>query len=212
MLFAALQSTALEGLEHLINAALKYDPASARDLATLESQIILVQSTMPPLSIALEPTANGIMLHSNWQDSASVTINGTLVSIASMAVNSGATKSLSGTGVNVSGDLETLRKLNIIMTNLDIDWEAALAELIGDVAAHILCSNIRNSADFRANTAQRSKTTLVDVAQNQWQLTPNRPDFKQFTQQVRGITTDTDRLAARIDRLRNLLLTGEPSL
>lgn len=208
MLFAAIQSTALEGVEHLINAALKYDPASARDLAALEGQIILVESSMPPLSIALEPTVNGIMLHSNWQDSASITINGTLVAIASMAVNSADTKSLSGTGVNISGDLETLRKLNIIMANLEIDWEAALAELIGDVAAHIFCSNIRNSAEFRASTAQRAKKTLVDVAQSRWQLTPNRADFEQFTQQVRSITTDTDRLTARVARLRKLLPTG----
>ena len=127
MLFAALQSSAFEGIEHLINSALRYDPASARDLAALEGQIILVKSSMPPLSLALEPNANGIMVHSDWQDSANITIEGTLVSIASMAVNSGETKSLSGTGVNVSGDLETLRTLNIIMANLDIDWGAALA-------------------------------------------------------------------------------------
>ena len=75
MLFAALKSTALEGVEYLINAALKYDPASARDLSALEGQIVLVESSMPPLSIALEPTVNGIMLHSNWQDSASIIIN-----------------------------------------------------------------------------------------------------------------------------------------
>ena len=212
MLFAALKSTALEGVEHLINAALKYDPASARDLSALEGQIILVESSMPPLSIALEPTVNGIMLHSNWQDSASITINGTLVAIASMAVNSADTKSLSGTGVNISGDLETLRKLNIILANLEIDWEAALAELIGDVAAHIFCSNIRNSAEFRAKAAQRVTAKVVDVAQNQWQLTPDRGDFEQLTQQVRSIATDTDRLAARIERLRKLLPSGGLSL
>ncbi|MDG2501811.1 MAG: hypothetical protein P8M77_05400 [Porticoccaceae bacterium] len=207
MLFTALQSTALEGVEQLINGALKYDPASSRGLAALQGQIILLDSSMPPLSIALEPTADGILLHNNWQDNASITIEGTLVSIASMALNSSDTKSLSGTGVNVSGDLETLRQLNIIMANLDIDWEAALAELFGDVAAHIFCSTIRNSAEFRASTAQRAKTTLVDVAQNQWQLTPDRAEFEQFVQQVRSITTDTDRLAARVERLRKLLPT-----
>lgn len=212
MLFAALQSSAFEGIEHLINSALRYDPASARDLAALEGQIILVKSSMPPLSLALEPNANGIMVHSDWQDSANITIEGTLVSIASMAVNSGETKSLSGTGVNVSGDLETLRTLNIIMANLDIDWEAALAELIGDVAAHIVCANIRNSGEFRANTGKRAKTALVDAAQNQWQLTPGRADFEQLIQQVRGIATDTDRLGARVDRLRKLIAAGAPNL
>lgn len=204
MLFAALQSTALEAVENLLNGALKYDPASARDLAALEGQIIVVKSSMPPLSIALEPTANGIMLHGNWQDSASITIEGTLVAIASMAVNSADTMSLSGTGVNISGDLETLRKLNMMIANLDIDWEAALAELLGDVAAHVICSNIRNSAEFRAASAQRAKRKMVNIAQNHWQITPSRADFKQLTQQVRSIVTDTDRLAARVERMRKL--------
>ncbi len=61
MLFAALQSTALEGVENLINAALKYDPASARDLAALDGQIILVDSTMPPLFASISDITDIIM-------------------------------------------------------------------------------------------------------------------------------------------------------
>mgnify|MGYP000489118487 FL=1 len=65
MIFAALQSAALEGAEKIINAALVHDPASAERLRALQGKVLLVDSSMPPLRIAVEPSATGIMLHSN---------------------------------------------------------------------------------------------------------------------------------------------------
>ena len=127
MIFAALHSAALEGVEKIINAALMHDPSSAQKLASMAGRIVLIDSTMPALCIALELTPNGVMLHHNWQDKADICISGTLVSIAAMAIQSEQAVSLSGSGVNVSGNLDILRQLNHIMAELEFDWEAALA-------------------------------------------------------------------------------------
>ena len=40
-------------------------------------------------------------------------------------------------------NLETLRQLNDLLGALDIDWEAAIADLLGDVPAHIIGDVIR---------------------------------------------------------------------
>ncbi|MDA8885475.1 SCP2 sterol-binding domain-containing protein [Porticoccaceae bacterium] len=202
MIFAALQSAALEGAEKIINAALVHDPASAERLRALQGKVLLVDSSMPPLRIAVEPSATGIMLHSNWQDSAEVTVSGTLVSLAAMAINADETVSFSGTGVNVSGNLEVLRQLNHIMAELDIDWEAALAELIGDVPAHLLGETIRNSAEFRSNALNRAQSALAEVSQEELRLTPSKNEYQSFVQSVRHLSTDVDRLAARANKLR----------
>ncbi|MBT7904949.1 MAG: hypothetical protein HN581_05915 [Porticoccaceae bacterium] len=202
MIFAALQSAALEGAEKIINAALVHDPASAERLRALQGKVLLVDSSMPPLRIAVEPSAAGIMLHSNWQDSAEVTVSGTLVSLAAMAINADEMVSFSGTGVNVSGNLEVLRQLNHIMAELDIDWEAALAELIGDVPAHLLGETIRNSAEFRSNALNRAQSALAEVSQEELRLTPSKNEYQSFVQSVRHLSTDVDRLAARANKLR----------
>ena len=202
MIFAALQSAALEGAEKIINAALVHDPASAERLRALQGKVLLVDSSMPPLSIAVEPSATRIMLHSNWQDSAEVTVSGTLVSLAAMAINADEMVSFSGTGVNVSGNLEVLRQLNHIMAELDIDWEAALAELIGDVPAHLLGETIRNSAEFRSNALNRAQSALAEVSQEELRLTPSKNEYQSFVQSVRHLSTDVDRLAARANKLR----------
>ena len=211
MIFAALQSAALEGAEKIINAALVHDPASAERLRALEGKVMLVDSSMPPLRIAVEPSATGLMLHSNWQDDADVTVTGTLVSLTAMAINAGEMVSLSGTGVNVSGNLEVLRQLNHIMAELDIDWEAALAELIGDVPAHLLGETIRNSDEFRSHALKRAQTALADVSQEELRLTPSANEYQGFVQSVRHLSTDVDRLVARANKLRLSIQQGKIS-
>ena len=67
MFFSALQSGAFEAAESLINGALKYDPATLRKMGELEGKVLLIESTMPPLKLAMETNDQGIMLHSNWQ-------------------------------------------------------------------------------------------------------------------------------------------------
>ena len=128
-----------------------------------------------------------------------------MVSIAGMAINSGDMVSFSGTGVNVTGNLEMLRQLNQIMAGLDIDWEAALAALVGDIPAHLMAESIRNSANFRANAADRATSLLVEVSQEELQLTPSKNEYDDFVQSVRHLATDADRLAARANRLRLLI-------
>ena len=211
MIFAALQSAALEGAEKIINAALVHDPASAERLRALDGKVMLVDSSMPPLRIAVEPSATGLMLHSNWQDDADVTVTGTLVSLTAMAINAGEMVSLSGTGVNVSGNLEVLRQLNHIMAELDIDWEAALAELIGDVPAHLLGETIRNSDEFRSHALKRAQTALAEVSQEELRLTPSANEYQGFVQSVRHLSTDVDRLVARANKLRLSIQQGKIS-
>ena len=87
-----------------------------------------------------------------------MSVTGTLVAMAGVALNAKESVSFSGTGITVSGNLDTLNQLNNIMGNLDIDWEAALAEIIGDIPAHLLAQRIRSSAVFRADTVRRATT------------------------------------------------------
>ena len=202
MIFAALHSAALEGVERIINAALIHDPSSAQKLASMAGRVVLIDSTMPALNIALELTPSGVMLHHNWQDKADICISGSLVSIAAMAIQSEETVSLSGTGVNVSGNLDMLRQLNHIMADLDIDWEAALAQLIGDVPAHMVAGSVRQSASFRADAFKRAQSAVVEVSQEELRLTPSQNEYQQFAQSVRHLATDIDRLVARANRVR----------
>jgi len=204
-MLSLLRQTALGGAEALVDTALAYDPTSASALAVLEGQVLLIESTLPPITIAVEPTSSGVKLHDQWDDEASVSVTGTLVAMAGVALNANESVSFSGTGIRVSGNLDTLNQLNKIMGNLDIDWEAALAEIIGDIPAHLLAQSIRSSAVFRADTVKRASTGLVEVAQEEFNLTPSKNEFETIAPQIRKLSSDVDRLAARLKRLQQTL-------
>jgi ubiquinone biosynthesis protein UbiJ len=209
-MLSLFKRTALEGAEALINAALTKDPASKQALTKLEGQVFLVESTLPPLTIAIEPTATGIQLHDNWDGNVTVTINGTLIAMAAIAVNAKESISFSGTGVNVSGNLDTLHQLNKIMGDVDIDWEGALAEIIGDIPAHLIAKGIRNSAVIRKDIVTRASSGLVEVAQEEFNLTPSKNEFEAMIPDIRQLSADADRLAARVRQLYQKITPSDP--
>ena len=211
-MLSLFKRTALEGAETLINAALTKDPASKQALTKLEGQVLLVESTLPPLTIAIEPTATGIQLHDNWDGNVAVTINGTLIAMAAIAVNAKESISFSGTGVNVSGNLDTLHQLNKIMGDVDIDWEGALAEIIGDIPAHLVAKGIRNSAVIRKDIVTRASSGLVEVAQEEFNLTPSKNEFEAMIPDIRQLSADADRLAARVRRLYQKITPSDPGV
>ena len=209
-MLSLFKRTALEGAETLINAALTKDPASKQALTKLEGQVLLVESTLPPLTISIEPAATGIQLHDNWDGNVAVTINGTLIAMAAIAVNAKESISFSGTGVNVSGNLDTLHQLNKIMGDVDIDWEGALAEIIGDIPAHLIAKGIRNSAVIRKDIVTRASSGLVEVAQEEFNLTPSKNEFEAMIPDIRQLSADADRLAARVRRLYQKITPSDP--
>jgi len=203
--FSALQSGAFEAAESLINGALKYDPATLRKMGELDGKVLLIESTMPPLKLAMETNGQGIMLHSNWQDKADTTVSGSLISIAGLAINSASQASFSGSGVNVSGDLDLLLKINNLMAKLNVDWEAILASVIGDIPAHLMAEKLRKSAAMAKDSGQRAKSAAAEVAKEELRVTPTSPEFKGFSQQVRELSSGVERAAARINKSRQIL-------
>ena len=205
MFFSALQSGAFETAENLINGALKYDPATLRKMGELEGKLLLIESTVPPLRLAMETNSQGIMLHSNWQDKADTTVSGSLVAIAGLAVNSASQASFSGSGVKVSGDLNFLIEINRLMTELDVDWEGILAAVIGDIPAHLMAEKLRKSASMAKDMGRRAKSAAAEVAQEELRVTPTSPEFDGFSRQVRELSSGVERAAARINKSGQIL-------
>lgn len=202
MIFNAMQASAFEAAEKLINAALEYDPATQRQIAALEGKLLLVESSMPPLKVAIEATSAGIMLHSNWQDSADTTVSGSLLAMLSLAIDNDQQISFAGTGISVNGDLDFLIRINNLMRNINVDWEAALATVIGDIPAHILADTLRSSTTVAMDAGRRAKSAAAEIAQEELRATPSATEYQDFTQRVRHLSTEVERAAARINKSR----------
>lgn len=201
MLFK-LKESALQRFEFLLDRAIEYDPAAAYELTFLQDQVVVLESTLPRFSLVLEITETGLKLHEKWSGESNVKIRGSLISMIGIALNENDSSSLSGTGVKISGDLDTLNQVNNIISKIDIDWEGALADLIGDVPSHLIFKSIRSSRIARAEIIRRAKSGLVEVAQEEFKLTPSTNEFELTGPKIRQLASDVDRLNVKVKRLQ----------
>ena len=194
-------SPTFNGVEIILNRALDYDPSAKSQLKDLHGQVLIIESTSPPFSLAIEISNASLILHNDWSEESAVNVKGTLISMIGVALD-GNSASLSGSEITVSGNLDTLNKINSIMGNLDVDWEAALAEIIGDVPAHILGKTIRATRYAKSEFFNRASSGLVDVAQEEFKLMPSTNEFEIVGSQIRKLSSDVDRLSIKISRVK----------
>ncbi len=203
MIPAELHTTALSGAESLINRALEYDPATRIHLQQLDGKVMAVEITAPPLSMFIACRGEKISLHSEWDETADVSLKGNVIALAGLALKGENQGAVAGSGVEVRGNLDVLQKLKNILGNLDVDWEAALAGLVGDIPAHMLAQGVRSAYRWQLDARRRVTDVAVNFVRDEAMLTPSRPEVEQFTAQVRHLATDVDRLAARVNRIKH---------
>lgn len=201
MIGAMVSATAMRQIAALINSALRYDSASHYAIAELSGTRIVIDSHSPAFRVAVAIDDGRISLHTDPSEAADVTLSGSLVSIIAVALKAQRSMTLAGSGVTVSGDTQVLQQLNNVLGQLDIDWEAALADVLGDIPAHALGSAVRAAARSFSENSRRLSETAIEVAQEEWRITPSMPEFEELSAQIRLLAGDVERLEARVARL-----------
>ena len=197
----SLPSAALAAVESLINNALAYDPVALRSIAALKDKVLHIQCSFPPLGFYVLHTTEGLHLQSHFEGEPDTQLSGNGLALAGLAINRDQLSNLSGSGVVIEGDQELLLEIRAILQELDIDWETALAQLVGDVPAYILGNSLRSAADWGAAAQVRASSVASGFFKEEIRITPATSEFADFARDVKNLRTDTDRLAARIDKL-----------
>lgn len=199
-----LQSTALMGLETTINAALRYDPACQQMLLPLAGQVLRVESTLPPMSFSVIHGEKDISLLTNYEGEANTKLRGSALSLLSLMKDKEDRISFYGTGVEVAGDHDQLRQVKRIFQQLDIDWQTALADVVGDIPSQILSAPLSGVSRWHQDASQRASSAATEFVQEEVQLTPTKSEFTEFHQQVRELASQTDRLEKNIINFKKI--------
>jgi ubiquinone biosynthesis protein UbiJ len=198
----AVQTSALMAVETAINKALEYDPATQKAIGTLAGKVLAVECSLPPLTLYVIHSEQDISLMGLYEGEADTTLRGTALSLAALAVDGKDRVSFFDTGVEVRGDHYLLRQIKKILKNLDVDWEAALSQLIGDVPAHLIGESLRTSNQWKKDATERASAAAAEFSQEEARLTPSRNEADQFNSEVKHLANDVDRLAARMNKLK----------
>lgn len=195
----SLITTALLGAETAIERALRYDPASRQALARLSGKVLALHFTQPELTLYLLPHADGLELASHWEGEVDTRLTGKLGAFIAMA--RGEQTTLAGSGVQLEGSTALVQELQRIARQLDIDWEEALSERLGDVTGHQSAESLRRGASWLKARESQARRLLSEFVTEEARLLPSRPELEHFYRSVDDLQLQLERAEARLNHL-----------
>ena len=88
------------------------------------------------------------------------------------------------------------------MREIEIDWEELLSKYTGDAIAHHLGSGLKGVHAFARRLKDNFQLDLRDYLRDEVQVSVTRNEVDQFIRDVDSVRAKTDRLEARLNRLR----------
>jgi len=205
---ATLIAGALAGAEQAINKALEYDPASRAALAGLSEHVLAVTVEPTDLTVYLALGGDSVELRQHFEGEPSVHVRGPLPALMRLA--SGHQGNLKTTGVQISGDSGVLLELRGILQNLELDWEEALSQLLGDVAGHGTAQALRQAGRWLRDRGASSRRLLGEFITEELRMLPPRQELDDFYRAVDDVRFDLDRAEARLRQLSARLQPSAP--
>ena len=193
------------GLETVLNPVLRLDPDTQARLAALDGKAIAIEPEGLGMTLYLLPGVHGIRVLDQYAGEPTVRIRGAPLALARQWRGRGTT----GGDVTIEGDAAVGREFQTALAQLDIDWEEQLSRLLGDAAAHQIGRFWREFQSWGRQTGDLLGRNTGEYLQHELRLLPPRPAVEQFLSAVDILREDTDRLAARIERLRRRLATED---
>lgn len=207
----------LAGLERTLNALLARDPAAPARLARLAGQRVLLRLERPELALALHFHPAGIdLLRPDTTDGAALDEAAFDAVVELDAETLG--ELLGGAPIErlmfqgklaVRGRTHLLEATRDLLFDLDLDWEGELARWLGDIPAHSLAEGVRSLSQWGLRTRQELCADVGEYVFEEARLLPGRHQFEALRDHMTELEIATDRLEARLARLRRRLAAAE---
>lgn len=195
-----LKSTFCYGVEKAVNLVLAKDPQSQSRLVALEDKSISIEISDFSLTMYWIFEQQHIRVVTDWRNDVDASIKGPLEAIAKL----GLSKAKVAKDLTISGDLHVVEAFKELFAKLDIDWQADLAVITGDAAAYKIGQTLKQAGQFFKQAGKSFANNSKEYIEHEAELLPSRFQFEDFSQDVRELNRDMDRIAAKINRLQQM--------
>ncbi|MBA4503319.1 ubiquinone biosynthesis accessory factor UbiJ [Marinobacterium marinum] len=191
-----LNATLLTLAEESLNRLLARDGVTLAQLGMLAGRTIRIDCSQPEMHVYLLPHAGGVDLLADSATPADACIRGSALDL--MRLPQAGNEVLFGKGVTLTGDTALIHRLQQILAASQVDWEAWLADLIGDTAAHPLANLLRSATHQLRYSGSSLIHSLEEYLHEEARLLPTRVEIEIWQEEVETLRESTDRLEARL--------------
>ena len=198
----------LGGLERSLNALLARDPAAPARLSRLAGQRLLVRLEGSPLAVAMAYHAQGVDLmrpDDEPEHAFDAVVELDPETLGELLGGASVERLMFQGKLAVRGHIPLLEATRDLLLDLDLDWEGELAHWLGDVPAHSLAEGMRSLGRWGLRTRQELCADVSEYVFEEARLLPGRHQFEGLRDHLTELEIATDRLEARLERLRRRL-------
>jgi ubiquinone biosynthesis protein UbiJ len=199
-------SSVLLPLQKLVNDALNYDLLAQQKLKKLAAKTLVLQVSEPTLTLSLTIESDGfVFVESQKPEQYDALVAGKASDLFAVMRAEDRTAAMMEHAITIEGDTRTFFAVQEVMSHLDVDWEMALADKVGDLAAHVIADGVRFFASVAKNHFESfSRTSRNFLREESGWLVPDSL-WTEHRQLVTKARQDTERLAMKIQRFEQRL-------
>ncbi len=192
---------ALRPVAKLLNRNIS-ESTPARELcAKLSGTVVAVRVSDTALAAYFIVDDEALDVVAATKEDPDVLISGSLITLASMAGQSGAAAIRDGS-LDLTGDAELASQFQQLLSYAKPDIEEELSAVVGDVAAHRLGELARGLGRWGREARSTMGANIREYLQEESREAPSRYEVEKFNADVSKLRDDVDRIEARLNRLR----------
>jgi len=193
-------------LQKLVNDALQYDLAARQKVSALAGKTLVLVVTEPSFSLSLTIESDGfIFIQPGKQEPLDALVAGKATDLFAVLRAEDRTAAMMAHQINIEGDTRTFFAIQEVLSHLDIDLEMALADKMGDIAAHVVADGLRLFGSIAKNQFESfSRTSRNFLREESNWLVPSSL-WQEHQRKVQSVRNDVDRVGAKIKRIEQLL-------
>lgn len=204
----AFKSALVAALDRGLQRALAYDPGTQSAIIGLAGQTLALNVATPPFFLYCLFSEDGCRLVSYYDGPVDCELTGSATALISLLWREHHT--LANTGVDITGNVSLLQRLQKILVNLELDWEQilqdALSQTAGSQAAEWLSlpliQLIRKTTEKARHHTRITPDWWHDYLTEEVRLLPSPHEIQAFASQVDDLRAATERLSARLRKLQ----------
>lgn len=205
MSLALLQTALLLPLQTTVNGLLALDAASTARLARLDGKTLAVHCTAPQLDLFISIGNGRLRLSPLYAGPATASLRGPATALLRLLLQEETPASLAPLGVELQGSTAFMQDLQMLLGDLDIDWQFHLGRLVGDLPVAALDRGLQSSLELASDTLAAARSNVQDYLRHESGLFPARSAMQEFSAALIELQLHLDRLEARLAQAASAL-------
>lgn len=197
-------------IQSVARKVIALDPEAANGLSSFDDKVIKIEIEDFGLCYFFSFEGGTLTVSNDDSRPVSAAINGNLAAFMAAAANEHSVDSIFKGELHFSGEIGTAKRFQEFAQSLEIDWQEPIARALGDPIGHTLTTGLQAFGGWLLNTGRSTRQDISEYLQEEIKVTPPAAEQQLFFEQVDQTRSKTDRLTARIKKLKQATVSLTP--